>query len=126
MTDPLSIAASVPTVEGAPHFAGAFGHRIDPETATDEYVRAVIDQMRLQEAILDRYQDISKVAKALELVRQARDAGEKVLVFTSLRGLYKVLEKAFRWEHIPYTGMDGVPTQKRNGVIREFGMCQAF
>jgi superfamily II DNA/RNA helicase len=31
-----------------------------------------------------------------------------------------VLEQALKRERIGYTGMDGVPTQKRNGVAREF------
>ncbi|MFW6115736.1 MAG: helicase-related protein [Chloroflexota bacterium] len=58
---------------------------------------------------------------AAQLIREIKDKGEKALVFTSLKGLYRVLERSFKRAWIGYTGMDGVPTQKRNDVARE---CQ--
>lgn len=113
-------ASSVPTVQGAQHYAGAFDMRINPETSTPEHIRAVVDQMRLRGVVLRRPEAISKVVKALALIRQVHAAGEKALVFTSLRGLYKVMAQALKHEGIGYTGMDGVPTRKRNDVAREF------
>jgi SNF2 family DNA or RNA helicase len=113
-------ASSCPTAEGAPHYAGAFGSRLNVDEATPTEIKAVIDQMRLQQAVLSENATFNKVAKAMELIRQIRDAGEKVLVFSSLRGLYRAMEQAMKREGIAYTGMDGVATKKRNGVAREF------
>jgi superfamily II DNA/RNA helicase len=113
-------ASSCPTAEGAPHYAGAFGSRLNVDEATPSEIKAVIDQMRLQQAVLSENATFNKVAKAMELIRQIRDAGEKALVFTSLRGLYSEMERAMKREGIGYTGMDGVATKKRNGVAREF------
>jgi superfamily II DNA or RNA helicase len=76
--------------------------------------------MWLQDAVVPHNKGFNKIDKALELIREIRDRGEKALVFTSLRGLYRELEQAFKREWIGYTGMDGVPTQKRNDVARAF------
>jgi superfamily II DNA or RNA helicase/SAM-dependent methyltransferase len=113
-------ASSCPTAEGAPHYAGAFGSRLNVDEATPTEIKAVIDQMRLQQAVLSENATFNKVAKAMALIREIRDAGEKVLLFTSLRGLYRAMEQAMKREGIGYTGMDGVSTKKRNGVAREF------
>jgi len=113
-------ASSCPTVEGAPHYAGAFGMRIKVDEATPEEIKAVVDQMKLQGAILSQNGLVNKVAEAMKLIRQIHAAGEKALVFTSLRGLYRMMEQAMKQERIGYTGMDGVGTKKRNGVAREF------
>jgi len=113
-------AASVPTAEGAPHYAGAFGYRLDIDQASAEEIRAVVDQMQVQRAVLPDNYAFNKVAKAMELIRDIHAKGEKVIVFTSLRGLYGVLERTLKQARIGYTGMDGIPTQKRNGVVREF------
>jgi SNF2 family DNA or RNA helicase len=112
--------SSVPTVEGAAHYAGAYGLRLDMQQATPSEIKAVVDQMRLQGAVVHRADAISKVAEAMKLIRDIRAANEKVLVFTSLRGLYSVMEKALKAEGVGFTGMDGVSTKKRNGVAREF------
>jgi hypothetical protein len=86
----------------------------------------VCPRMRLQGAHLPTPRgltaayDFSKVAKALEIVEEIRAAGEKVIVFTSLRGLYRTLEAAFKDRCIPYVGVDGGATGKRNDVIRRF------
>ena len=113
-------ASSVPTVEGAAHYAGAYGLRIKMDEATPTEIKAVIDQMWLQNAVLRKSEAISKVSQAMELIREIHNAGEKALVFASLRGLYSVMEKALKFEGIGHTGIDGVPTKKRNGVAREF------
>jgi predicted RNA methylase/superfamily II DNA or RNA helicase len=113
-------ASSCPTAEGAPHYAGAFGSRLNVDEATQSEIKAVIDQMRLQQAVLRQDAPFNKVTEAMELIREIRDAGEKALLFTSLRGLYSEMERAMRREGIGYTGMDGVSTKKRNGVAREF------
>jgi predicted RNA methylase/superfamily II DNA or RNA helicase len=113
-------ASSCPTAEGAPHYAGAFGSRLNVDDATPTEIKAVIDQMRLQQAVLKQDAPFNKVTEAMKLIRQIRDAGEKALVFTSLRGLYRAMEQAMKREGIGYTGMDGVATKKRNGVAREF------
>jgi superfamily II DNA/RNA helicase len=90
------------------------------DEATQSEIKAVIDQMRLQQAVLRQDAPFNKVTEAMELIREIRDAGEKALLFTSLRGLYSEMERAMRREGIGYTGMDGVSTKKRNGVAREF------
>ncbi len=113
-------AASCPTDEGAAHYAGAFGNRINVDEATPEEIRAVIDQLKLIGALLPQNLATSKVAQALELVWDIQAKGEKVIVFTSLRGLYGVLERELKRAGIGYVGMDGVATQKRNGVARAF------
>lgn len=113
-------AASCPTEEGAPHYAGAFGARLNCDEAAPEEIRVVIATLKLQHALLPPNAHFNKVQQALELIREIQARGEKALVFTSLRGLYTVLEQALKRERIGYTGMDGVPTQKRNGVAREF------
>jgi predicted RNA methylase/superfamily II DNA or RNA helicase len=113
-------ASSCPTAEGAPHYAGAFGSRLNVDEATPTEIKAVIDQMRLQQAVLREKATFNKVAKAMALIREIRDAGEKALLFTSLRGLYSEMERAMKREGIGFTGMDGVSTKKRNGVAREF------
>jgi SNF2 family DNA or RNA helicase len=113
-------ASSCPTAEGAAHYAGSFGLRINCEEATPAELKAVVDQIRLQDAVLPNNSGFNKVAEAMRLIREIRDAGEKCIVFTSLRGLYQVMEQELRFEGIGYTGMDGVSTRKRNGVAREF------
>ena len=45
-------SSSVPTVEGAPHYAGAFGFRLNLDEATPDEIKAVIDQMLLQQLVL--------------------------------------------------------------------------
>jgi superfamily II DNA or RNA helicase len=76
--------------------------------------------MWLQDAVLPRDAAFNKVAEAMDLIQDIKEKGEKALVFTSLKGLYRVLERAFKREWVGYTGMDGVPTQKRNDVARAF------
>ncbi len=113
-------ASSCPTEEGAPHFAGAFGSRINVDEATPQEIKAVVDALKLQRAVLPKNVGFNKVDTAMDLIRDIHAKGEKVIVFTSLRGLYGVLEATLKQARIGYTGMDGVPTQKRNGVAREF------
>jgi len=113
-------ASSCPTAEGAPHYAGAYGIRFKVDEATPDEIKIVLGQMRLQQAVLPQNVSFNKVTKATELIRQIRDAGEKALVFTSLRGLYRQMEWTMKREGIRYTGMDGVTTKKRNDVAREF------
>jgi superfamily II DNA or RNA helicase len=113
-------ASSCPTFEGAAHYAGAYGFGITPSKATPDEIKVVVDQMWLQDAVLPRDEAFNKVAQAMDLIRDIKEKGEKALVFTSLKGLYRVLERAFKREWIGYTGMDGVPTQKRNDVARAF------
>jgi SNF2 family DNA or RNA helicase len=76
--------------------------------------------MWLQDAVLPRDVAFNKVDEAMKLIREIKRKDEKALVFTSLKGLHGVLERAFKREWIGYTGMDGVPTRKRNDVGREF------
>jgi SAM-dependent methyltransferase/superfamily II DNA or RNA helicase len=113
-------ASSCPTFEGAAHYAGAYGFGITPSRATRAEIKAVVDQMWLQDAVLPRDAAFNKVDEAMQLIRKIKAKGEKALVFTSLKGLYGVLERAFKREWIGYTGMDGVPSRKRNHVAREF------
>jgi len=61
----------------------------------------------------------------LEIVEQVKAAGEKAIVFTSLRGLYRTLEAAFSDQCISFVGMDGVSTARRNDVIRRFEASNA-
>jgi len=113
-------ASSCPTVEGAPHYAGAYGFRLKVDEATPDEIEAVMGQMRLQQAVLGKNVSFNKVTEAMELIRDIHTAGEKAIVFTSLRGLYRAMERTMKREGIRYTGMDGVATKKRNGVAREF------
>ena len=113
-------ASNCPTAEGAAHYAGAYGMRIKMDEATPLEIKAVVDQMRLQGAVLRQNTAFNKVAETMTLIRQIHAAGEKALLFTSLRGLYRVMEQELKREGIGCTGMDGVSTRKRNGVAREF------
>ena len=113
-------ASSCPTVEGAPHYAGAYGFRLKMGEATPQEIKGVVDQMRLQNAVLRRNAAFNKVTEAMKLIRKIHDAGEKALVFTSLRGLYRAIGQTLKREGIGYTGMDGIATGKRNDVAREF------
>lgn len=113
-------AAGCPTEEGAIHYAGAFGTHVDLNEATPDEVKAIVDGMKLQNLVLPRNVSFEKVAAAMKLIGEIRTAGEKVLVFTSLRGLYSVMERELKRAGIGYVGMDGVATQKRNGVARRF------
>jgi len=113
-------AASCPTVEGALHYAGAFGIRLNSETVTPAERRAALDDLQLRNAILNRDLDNVKVAGALDLIKSIHAAGEKVIVFTSLKGLYQSLLKTLLAARIGVTEIDGVPTKKRNDVVRKF------
>jgi len=61
----------------------------------------------------------------LAIIEEIKAAGEKVIVFTSLRGLYRTLEAALRDRCIAYVGVDGVGTRKRNDVVRRFEASDA-
>jgi len=115
-------AASCPTIHGCVHYAGAFGHPLNAGHATPEEVRAIQDLMRLEARVLNRLDALSfnKLAKALEIIREAQGRGDKVIVFTSLRGLYRQVSEALDYHRIPWTGMDGVATRRRNQVVRQF------
>ena len=117
--------ASCPNEYGALHFAGAWGHHVNVDDISPAEARAILDAMRLEGAYLVPAHgpvacDFNKVTKTLELVEAIKAAGEKVIVFTSLRGLYRTLEVAFRDHCIAFVGMDGVDTKKRNDVVRRF------
>jgi superfamily II DNA/RNA helicase len=93
--------------------------------------KAILDQMRLQGAYLQAKPGLevaygfNKVDKALEIVEEIKATGEKVIVFTSLRGLYRTLEAAFRDRCIAFVGVDGVGTRKRNDVVHRFEASDA-
>ncbi|MFC2037486.1 helicase-related protein, partial [Chloroflexota bacterium] len=123
--------ASCPNEHGALHFAGAWGHMVNVDKLSPTEAKAILDQMRLQGAYLPAPRglqvayDFNKVAKALEIIEEIETAGEKVIVFTSLRGLYRTLESAFRDRCIAFVGVDGVGTRKRNDVVRRFEASDA-
>jgi hypothetical protein len=123
--------ASCPNEHGALHFAGAWGHTVNVDELSPAEARAILDQLRLQGAYLVPKAGLAvaygfnKVEKALEIVEEIKAAGEKVIVFTSLRGLYRTLEAAFKDRFIGYVGIDGVSTQKRNEVVRRFEASDA-
>jgi hypothetical protein len=123
--------ASCPNEHGALHFAGAWGHMVNVDELSPAEAKAILDQMRLQGAYLQAKPGLevaygfNKVDKALEIVEEIRAAGEKVIVFTSLRGLYRTLESAFRDRCIRYVGIDGVGTRRRNDVVRQFEASSA-
>ncbi len=123
--------ASCPNEHGALHFAGAWGHCVNVDEISPAEASAILDQMRLQGAYLTPKAGLAvaygfnKVEKALEIVDQIHAAREKVIVFTSLRGLYRTLETAFKDRFIGYVGIDGVSTQKRNHVVRRFEASDA-
>ncbi len=123
--------ASCPNEHGALHFAGAWGHMVNVDELSPAEATAILDQMRLQGAYLVPKPGLAaaygfnKVEKALEIVDQIHAAREKVIVFTSLRGLYRTLETALKDRFIGYVGIDGVSTQKRNEVVRRFEASDA-
>jgi predicted RNA methylase len=69
------------------------------DTPLAEYELASAENIESQHMVLEL---------AMKLIRDIRNAGEKVLTFTSLRGLYSVMEKAPKTEGIGYTRMDGL------------------
>jgi superfamily II DNA/RNA helicase len=88
--------------------------------------------MRLQGAYLPTPRGLkvaygfNKVDKALEIIEEIKAAGEKVIVFTSLRGLYRTLEAALADRFIAYVGIDStVGTRRRNDVVRRFEASDA-
>ena len=122
--------ASCPNEYGALHFAGAWGHHVNVDEISPAEAKAILDTMRLEGAFLEAPHgrvafEFRKVHKALELIEAIRAAGEKVIVFTSLRGLYRTLEVAFEARAVRYVGMDGVDTRKRNDVVRRFEASSA-
>ena len=123
--------ASCPNEHGALHFAGAWGHMVNVGELSPAEAKAILDQMRLQGAYLQARPGLevaygfNKVDKALEIIEGIEAAGEKVIVFTSLRGLYRTLESAFRDRCIAFVGVDGVSTRKRNDVVRRFEASDA-
>ena len=124
--------ASCPNEYGALHFAGAWGHMVNVDELSPAEATAILDQMRLQGAYLPAPRGLkvaygfNKVAKALEIVEEIKAAGEKVIVFTSLRGLYRTLEVAFMDRFIAYVGIDStVGTRRRNDVVRRFEASDA-
>jgi hypothetical protein len=123
--------ASCPNEHGALHFAGAWGHMVNVDELSPLEAKAILDQMRLQGAYLPAPRGLqvaygfNKVDKALEIVEEIKAAGEKVIVFTSLRGLYRTLEAAFRDRCIGFVGVEGVSTRKRNDVVRRFEASDA-
>ena len=125
-------AASCPNEYGALHFAGAWGHMVNVDELSPAEATAILEQMRLQGAYLPAPRGLkvaygfNKVAKALEIVEEIKAAGEKVIVFTSLRGLYRTLEVAFIDRLIAYVGIDStVGTRRRNDVVRRFEASDA-
>ena len=123
--------ASCPNEHGALHFAGAWGHLVNVDEMSPAEARAVLEQMRLQGAYLLPLPglavayDFNKVEKALEIIQAVKAAGEKAIVFTSLRGLYRTLETAFRDRCISFFGLEGVETRRRNDVVRRFEASSA-
>ena len=122
--------ASCPNEYGALHFAGAWGHHVNVDECSPAEAKAILDTMRLEGAFLEAPHgrvafEFSKTIKALELIEAIKAAGEKVIVFTSLRGLYRTLEVAFDTRAVRYVGLDGVDTRKRNDVVRRFEASSA-
>ncbi|MCJ7551156.1 MAG: SNF2-related protein, partial [Anaerolineae bacterium] len=113
-------AAGCPTEEGGAHYAGAFGTGVSLDEATPVEIKAIVDQLKLQGLVMPRNQSFEKVTRAMELIHGIQAKGEKVIVFTSLRGLYAVMARELKRAGIRYVGMDGVSTKKRNGVARKF------
>jgi len=64
----------------------------------------------------------AKVAKALELVQEIREAGEKAIVFSSLDGLHKDMAKALLDAGIGFYDLKAVgnTTSKRLAAVRRF------
>jgi hypothetical protein len=64
----------------------------------------------------------AKVRKALEIIREVRDRGEKALVFTSLDGLYRDMAEALTGAGIGFYGLKetGQSTARRLAVVRRF------
>jgi len=115
-------AASCPTIEGCAHYGGAYGAHINVTEASVGEIKQVQQTLLTQGKVVvkqDRY-TLNKVAKALEIVQAAKAAGEKVLVFTSLRGMYALLGDAFDVHGIKWLGVQGTTTRNRRKVVDAF------
>lgn len=118
--------ASCPNEHDPLHFAGAWGQLVNVDEMSPAEVQAILDQMRLQGAYVQTKPGLSvpynvhKADKFLQILEEMQAAGEKAIVFTGLRGLYRTLEVACRDQCIVYRGMDGVDTRRRNDVVRRF------
>ena len=69
--------------------------------------------------------DFGQVVHALEIVEEALEAGEKVIIFTSLRGLYSTMKDALDAHVIRYMEVGNTPTAKRNALVRDFEASNA-
>jgi hypothetical protein len=84
--------------------------------------------MWLRNAVLPGGAAFNQVGEAIRLIREIKEQGEKALVFTSLKGLYGVLERAFKREWIGYTRMAAFrlrtatrsPASSRGAMTRYF------
>ncbi|MFZ5915605.1 MAG: helicase-related protein [Chloroflexota bacterium] len=119
--------ASCPTLEGCAHYAGAYGHSLNVDKASTAEIEAIQDLMRLQGKVLQGEAALAfnKARQALDIIKAARAAGDKVLLFTSLTGLYQVMAQALDRERIPWLGMQGVATDKRRARVDEFESGEA-
>ena len=114
--------ASCPTLEGCAHYAGAYGHQINVTEASVTEIKAIQDLMALNGKFLKGREafTFNKVAKAIEIIEAARAAGDKVILFTSLRKLYDVLGQAMDRQGIPWVGVRGTTTGNRRACVDEF------
>jgi len=114
--------ASCPTLEGCAHYAGAYGHQVNVTEASITEIKAIQDLMSLEGKFLRGQAafTFNKVSKAVEIIKAAQSAGDKVILFTSLRKLYDVLGQALDREYIPWVGVKGTTTRNRRAKVDEF------
>ena len=123
-------ATSCPNKYGALKYARAFGHKINAES-DDQVRKAVLAEMYANGQYLlpqpgyDVAIDYAQITRAIELIEEAKDKGEKVIVFTSLRGMYATMKVALDAHLIRYHEIGNTPTGKRNDVVRAFEASSA-
>jgi superfamily II DNA/RNA helicase len=112
-------AATVPNADGAIHYARACGIDIEDTNDLDAGQRAeVIAELQKDDMLVAG--SWAKLDKAMELIRAFAQQGDKVIVFTGLKAMYKAVLAACKERGIGVTGLDGTTTQARNGVCRMF------
>lgn len=118
-------ATSCPNKYGAIHFAGGFGHMVSGDSGEGRK-KAVLSAMHIENQYLkplpghEVSYDFAQVQKALELIKEIQEKGEKVVVFTSLIGLYETMKYAMASEFVPFMEIGNASTKKRNEIVRAF------
>ncbi len=114
-------AAAVPTEHGLRFYAPALGIGEVDEATGKRIIRKehVLQAQQYGNALQPN--KVAKVQKALELIQDIQAKGEKVIVFSSLLGLLRLMRDVLDKEGIPYRIITGsTPARERLGIVRAF------